>query len=234
MRSMNICLVEDDLLLGRALQGALEQAGHQVVWVRMASNAREWLSNDSIDAGVLDLGLPDGDGIELLRELRARKSSLPVLVITAREALDQRLLGLDAGADDYLVKPFATEELLARLRAVARRSASWLAADPKLSVGDILLDEQRFTVSRGDEPIQLSPTEFALLRELLRHKNRVRTRRQLEAAAIPDSDSQSLDVHISNLRRKTHSKLIRTVRGVGYVVDDPADDESSNLTGASS
>lgn len=218
---MNLCLVEDDLLLGRALQGALESAGHQVVWVRMAVNAREWLYNDSIDAALLDLGFPDGDGIELLRELRAQQNRLPVLVITAREALDQRLLGLDAGADDYLVKPFATEELLARLRAVVRRGNQWLADEAKLTVGNLVLDEQRVTVTLAGEAVQLSPTEFALLREMLRHKNRVRTRRQLESAAMPDSDSQSLDVHISNLRRKTQSRFIRTVRGVGYVVDEP-------------
>lgn len=219
---MNICLVEDDLLLGRALQAALENAGHRVIWVRMASDARDWLGNDSIDAAVLDLGLPDGDGIELLTGLRKQKSVLPVLVITAREALDQRLLGLDAGADDYLVKPFATEELLARLRAVVRRGGNWVAADAKLQAGLLVLDEQRVTVTNDGETVQLSPTEFALLRELLRHKNRVRTRRQLEAAAMPDSDSQSLDVHISNLRRKTAHDVIRTVRGVGYVIDEPA------------
>ncbi len=218
---MNICLVEDDLLLGRALQAALEDAGHQVVWVRMASNARDWLRNESIDAAVLDLGLPDGDGIELLRSLRSQQSSLPVLVITAREALDQRLLGLDAGADDYLVKPFATEELLARLRAVVRRGGNWLDTDAKLQSGALVLDEQRVTVTKDGQAVQLSPTEFALLRELLRHKNRVRTRRQLEAAAMPDSDSQSLDVHISNLRRKTQRDFIRTVRGVGYVIEEP-------------
>jgi len=217
---MNICLVEDDLLLGRALKSSLEDAGHSVVWLRMAADARSWLAGDSLDAALLDLGLPDGEGLSLLKELRRSGNSLPVLIITARDTLDERLDGLDAGADDYLIKPFDNAELLARLRAVLRRGGKWSEEEPSLRAGELELNEQRMTVTLTDAALTLSPTEFSLLRELLRYKNRVRTRRQLEAEAMPDSDSQSLDVHISNLRRKIGAERIRTVRGVGYVIDD--------------
>jgi len=143
--AMNICLIEDDLLLGRALKGALEDAGHQVVWVRMAADARHWMNDESIDAGLLDLGLPDGEGISLLKEIRRAGNALPVLIITARDTLNERLDGLDAGADDYLIKPFDNAELVARLRAVLRRGGKWSDDEPVLSVGELALDEQRMT-----------------------------------------------------------------------------------------
>lgn len=217
---MKICLVEDDLLLGRALSTSLEDVGHKVIWLRMAADARPWLRDESLDAAILDLGLPDGEGISLLREMRRSGNKLPVLIVTARDTLDERLDGLDAGADDYLIKPFDNAELLARLRAVLRRGGNWSEDEALLTVGGLCLDEQGMTVRNSGETLSLSPTEFALLRELMRYKNRVRTRRQLESEAMPDSDSQSLDVHISNLRRKVGSTVIRTVRGVGYVIDD--------------
>jgi len=223
---MKICLVEDDLLLGRALSTSLEDAGHKVVWLRMAADARPWLGDESLDAAILDLGLPDGEGITLLREMRRSGNQLPVLIVTARDTLDERLDGLDAGADDYLIKPFDNAELLARLRAVLRRGGKWSEDEAVLRRGGLSLDEQGMTVKLEDKVLSLSPTEFALLRELLRYKNRVRTRRQLENEAMPDSDSQSLDVHISNLRRKIGADVIRTVRGVGYVVDDDLKQES--------
>ncbi len=217
---MKICLVEDDLLLGRALSTSLEDVGHKVLWLRMSADARPWLRDESLDAAILDLGLPDGEGITLLREMRRSGNQLPVLIVTARDTLDERLDGLDAGADDYLIKPFDNAELLARLRAVLRRGGNWSEDEALLSVGTLTLDEQGMTVRNDGETLSLLPTEFALLRELMRYKNRVRTRRQLESEAMPDSDSQSLDVHISNLRRKVGSTVIRTVRGVGYVIDD--------------
>jgi len=147
--AMNICLIEDDLLLGRALKGALEDAGHQVVWVRMAADARHWMNDESIDAGLLDLGLPDGEGISLLKEIRRAGNALPVLIITARDTLNERLDGLDAGADDYLIKPFDNAELVARLRAVLRRGGKWSDDEPVLCVGDLALDEQRMTARCG-------------------------------------------------------------------------------------
>ncbi|MGB7301885.1 MAG: response regulator [Burkholderiaceae bacterium] len=218
---MNLCLIEDDLLLGRGLKSSLEDAGHSVLWLRMVSDAQAWLTNPEEDfhAVILDLGLPDGDGLTLLKALRQRGTSLPTLIITARDTLDERLDGLDAGADDYLVKPFDNAELLARLRAVMRRGNHLESQDQTLTVGELILDEKKVLVTLAGKPLALSPTEFALFRELLRFKNRVRTRRQLEAQAMPGSEGQSLDVHISNLRRKVGNHIIRTVRGVGYVID---------------
>jgi two-component system response regulator QseB/two-component system response regulator BasR len=225
---MNLCLIEDDLLLGRGLKSSLEDAGHRVLWLRMAKDAQAWLEleADDFEAVILDLGLPDGDGITLLKQLRRSGKTLATLIITARDTLDERLDGLDAGADDYLVKPFENAELLARLRAVLRRGNRLQEIDLPLTAADVEVNEQNMTVTRNARPVTLSPIEFELLRTLLRFKNRVRTRRQLEAQAMPGSDGQSLDVHISNLRRKVGSNLIRTVRGVGYVIDDlPKGDE---------
>lgn len=239
---MKLCLIEDDLLLGKALTAALNEAGYRVTWVRTAADADRWLAQGGFDTAVLDLGLPDGDGMAVLGRIRRDWPNLPVAIITARDSLQTRIDGLDAGADDLLVKPFATAELLARLRAIQRRSdrsngsgsgANGMppgaagssaddAASPPLVVADLVLDEMRRTCRRGDVPIALSPTEFALLHHLLLNKNRVRTRRQLEAGSMPDSHGLALDAHMSNLRRKIGADLIRTVRGVGYVIEEPA------------
>lgn len=221
---MNLCLIEDDLLLGKALAASLGDAGYRVTWLRTAEAARRWIDGEPFDVVVIDLGLPDGDGLAVLAMLRRRRPCPPAVIITARDTLQVRIDGLDAGADDFLVKPFATEELLARLRAVLRRSARAGEAGDTfsvLTVGDLVLDEARRSCSRGTRPVSLSPTEFALLQQLMLHANRVRTRRQLEAQAMPDSQGQSLDVHMSNLRRKIGSDMIRTVRGVGYLMETP-------------
>lgn len=222
---MNLCLIEDDLLLGKALAATLGDAGYRVTWLRTAEAAGRWLDAEPFDAVVIDLGLPDGDGIDVLKVLRRRERELPVLIVTARDTLQVRIDGLDAGADDFLVKPFATEELLARLRAVLRRAARRGAGDDDglglLTVGELMLDEARRACSRAGQPVSLSPTEYALLQQLMLHKNRVRTRRQLELEAMPESQGQSLDVHMSNLRRKIGNDMIRTVRGVGYLIESP-------------
>jgi len=219
---MNLCLIEDDLLLGKALSAALDDAGYRVTWVRTAADAGRWLEHGAFDVAVLDLGLPDGDGMTVLERIRRVAPRLPVAIITARDSLRTRIDGLDAGADDLLVKPFATAELLARLRAIRRRSdRSDPSADERLTVADLVVDEARRACRRGDVSIALSPTEVALLRHLLLHKNRVRTRRQLEAGAMPESNGLALDAHMSNLRRKIGPDLVRTVRGVGYVIEDP-------------
>ena len=218
---MKLCLIEDDLLLGRALQASLEDARHQVVWVRLASDGLARLSEEAFDAALLDLGLPDDEGINLLRQLRRQSNQVPVLIITARDSLAERIDGLEAGADDFLTKPFANVELLARLRAVMRRAQPITAPDDAhLRAAGLWLDPDRLHVEQAGQQIALSPTEFALLASLVRNRNRIRTRRQLEEEAMPGSEGHSLDVHISNLRRKIGRDLIRTVRGVGYVVDD--------------
>ncbi|PHV03941.1 DNA-binding response regulator [Janthinobacterium sp. BJB412] len=217
---MKICLVEDDLELGRALQSALQDAGQEVMWVRREADARRWIASDPFDAVVLDLGLPDGNGIELLRHLRAEGRTLPVVVITARDSLEDRLNGLDRGADDYLVKPFVVSELLARLRAVVRRATGWgEAGEPVWKIKDLVLDDRRMVLTRAGATVVLSKTEFALLHALMRYPDRVLTRRELESRALPHSEGAALDVHMSHLRQKIGEGYIRTVRGVGYVVD---------------
>jgi DNA-binding response OmpR family regulator len=216
---MKICLIEDDLELGRALQSALEDAGQEVLWVRRAADAQHWVGEQAFDAVLMDLGLPDGSGMDLLRQFRRAGKTMPILVITARDSLEDRLSGLDLGADDFLVKPFATSELLARLRAVARRAAGWNDGDAVWKIKDLVLDDSRKTVARAGIPIALSKTEFALLHALMRCPDRVLTRRELESRALQNSEGQALDVHMSHLRRKIGEGYIRTVRGVGYVVE---------------
>lgn len=217
---MKICLVEDDLELGKALQAALQDAGQEVVWVRRASDARHWVETEPFDAVLLDLGLPDGNGIDVLRELRSAGHTLPILVITARDSLEDRLNGLDRGADDYLVKPFVVTELLARLRAVMRRATGWSeSGEPVWKVKDLVLDDKRMLLTRSGVNVVLSKTEFALLHALMRYPDRVLTRRELESRALPHSEGAALDVHMSHLRQKIGEGYIRTVRGVGYVVD---------------
>lgn len=217
---MKICLVEDDLELGRALQSALQDAGQEVMWVRREADARRWIASEPFDAVVLDLGLPDGNGIELLRHLRAEGQTLPIVVITARDSLEDRLNGLDRGADDYLVKPFVVSELLARLRAVVRRATGWSeAGEPVWKIKDLVLDDRRMVLTRAGATVVLSKTEFALLHALMRYPDRVLTRRELESRALPHSEGAALDVHMSHLRQKIGEGYIRTVRGVGYVVD---------------
>jgi len=218
---MRICLIEDDLELGRAVQALLQEAAHDVIWLRRVADARFWTSEQRFDAVVLDLGLPDGNGMELLRHLRQSDKKLPLLVITARDSIEDRLNGLDSGADDYLVKPFAGPELLARLRAVARRAGIDGDEDTPFQwqIRDLVLDEQRMILRRGGERINLSRTEFSIFLTLLKLHDRVVTRRHLESTALNQTDGRSLDVHISNLRRKVGEGYIRTVRGIGYMVE---------------
>jgi DNA-binding response OmpR family regulator len=217
---MKICLVEDDLELGKALQSALQDAGQTVVWVRRGADARRWVDTEPFDAVVLDLGLPDENGIDVLRDLRTSGKTLPILVITARDSLEDRLNGLDRGADDYLVKPFVVSELLARVRAVVRRATGWTESGEQVwKVKDLVLDDRRMQLTRAGASVLLSKTEFALLHALMRNPDRVLTRRELESRALPHSEGAALDVHMSHLRQKIGEGYIRTVRGVGYVVD---------------
>ncbi|MGH1361246.1 MAG: response regulator [Burkholderiaceae bacterium] len=234
---MKLCLVEDDLLLGRALKASLEDVGHEVLWLRLARDAEQRLATTRFDAALLDLGLPDSNGLDLLRNIRRAGNSIPVVIITARESLAERIDGLEAGADDFLIKPFANVELLARLRAVLRRgrnlgvvneSGGESPESDTLKVGGLVLFFGRMQVQRDGQSVSLSPTEFGLLAALMRNRNRIRTRRQLEEDAMPDSDGDSLDVHISNLRRKVGRDAIRTVRGVGYVIEETGADGSGS------
>lgn len=214
---MKILLVEDDLELGRALQSVLQGEGFGAVWVRMAADARRLLAETTPDAMLLDLGLPDGDGIDLLRHARAGGVELPILLITSRDSLEDRLNGFDLGADDYLIKPFDIPELLARLRAVLRRVQGGVSTGV-WHCGELQLDEKRMAINCAGRAVPVSPTEFSILLTLLQKSDRVVTRGELEDRALAGSESQTLDVHISNLRKKIGERRIRTVRGVGYMV----------------
>ena len=217
---MKILLVEDDLDLGNGVRVALLNQGMEVVWVRRMDDAARSLESGNCDLVLLDLGLPDGNGLTLLTRLRREKHRTPVLILSARDALDDRLIGLDNGADDYLVKPFALAELLSRVRALARRSYG--NDNGMIEVRGLTLHEPTRRARVRGTPVHLSRTEFELLSFLLKRVDHVVTRRFLEDQLLPGGmtkDSNVLEVHISNLRRKIGDGYIRTVRGIGYVVD---------------
>lgn len=216
---MRILLVEDDPLLGDGTQVGLTQAGFAVDWVRDGVAAEAALAAEPHAAVVLDLGLPRLSGMELLRRLRARGKTVPVLILTARDAVADRVAGLDAGADDYLVKPFDLAELAARLRALVRRHHG--AAAGVLRVGELELDPARHEVRFRGRTVDLGPREFALLQELMLNAGRVLSRQSLEQRLYPwggEVDSNAIEVHVHHLRRKLAPGVIRTLRGVGYMI----------------
>jgi two-component system response regulator QseB len=217
---MKILLIEDDMDLGNGVRIALADHGLDVVWVRHLNDADTWLADDKCDLVLLDLGLPDGDGLTLLTRLRRERSELPVLILSARDSLPDRLRGLDSGADDYLVKPFELAELLSRVRALARRSYGFDGAALELRGVSLHVATRRVTVA--GRPVELTASEFVLLKTLMMRADRVVTRRHLEDEALPGAQanaSNALDVHMANLRRKIGDGYVRTVRGVGYVID---------------
>lgn len=216
---MRILVVEDDPLLGDALRTGLKQRGFDADWVKDGVAAELALRTDAFAAVVLDIGLPRLDGLELLRRERARGSKLPVLLLTARDAVDDRVRGFDTGADDYVVKPVDLDELAARLRAHVRRSRGEPA--PILEVGDLRVDPAARTVVYNGKAIELKAREFNLLQELMLNAGRVLSREQLEGRLYAWGDeveSNTVEVHIHHLRRKLAPEVIRTVRGVGYVL----------------
>lgn len=216
---MHILLIEDDLDLGRALQSALKVEGLTSEWLRRAMDAPALLDNTSIDCVLLDLTLPDASGFELLARWRAQGEQVPIIVITARSSVEDRLAGLDGGADDFVVKPFATAELLSRIRAVLRRSAR--QASERWVMGELVIEPRSHHAQRAGEPLDLSPREFQLLLELAREPGAVVPKGVLAQRLDPlgePMDFGALEVHVSNLRRKIGAELIRTVRGVGYLL----------------
>ena len=217
---MRILLVEDDEALGEGIRVALKPEGYTVDWAHDGASALHALTHEDFGLAVLDLGLPRMDGLEVLQRLRAAANAVPVLVLTARDATSDRIAGLDAGADDYLVKPFDVDELKARIRALLRRSAN--RAQPVLHHREVLLDPVNQQVRYRGQPVALQRKEFLLLHELLAQPGRVLTRDRLQQALYgwgEEAESNTLEVHIHHLRRKLFPELIRTVRGVGYLVD---------------
>jgi DNA-binding response OmpR family regulator len=216
---MRILLVEDDELLGDALQAGLRDAEFAVDWVRDGAAAEAALLAEEFGIVLLDLGLPRLSGFELLRRVRARGDRTPVIVLTARDALDDRVRGLDLGADDYLVKPVALAELGARIRAVTRRACG--VASAVIRVGSIALDPASRSVTQQGVPVELQPREFALLHALALRAGQVLTRAQIESQLYEWNealDSNAIEVHVHRLRRKLGTESIRTVRGVGYML----------------
>ncbi|MBL0352056.1 MAG: response regulator [Dechloromonas sp.] len=216
---MRILLVEDDPQLGDGLTVGLRQAGFAVDWVKDGNSADHALQAESFDLVVLDLGLPRLSGMQVLTRARGRGQTAPVLILTARDATGDKVSGLDAGADDYLVKPVDLDELAARIRALTRRSAG--RAAPLLTHGDIVLDPAAHSITLAGAPVELSVREFSLLQMLLENAGRVLSRTQLEQSVYgwrDEPDSNALEVHIHYLRKKLGSELIRTLRGVGYTI----------------
>jgi two-component system OmpR family response regulator/two-component system response regulator QseB len=216
---MRILLAEDDLLLGEGLRAGLRQLGFQVDWVRDGAAAERELRAEPYAAAVLDLGLPLKDGMEVLASARRAGIKLPVLVLTARDAIPDRIRGLDLGADDYVLKPVDLHELAARLRALVRRSHG--VPQERLAVQDVVLDPAARSVHRGGNPVTLSAREFDLLHVLMLNSGRVLSREQLEQHLYSwgrEVESNAVEVHIHHLRRKLGNALIQTVRGVGYMV----------------
>lgn len=219
---MRVLIIEDDPGIADGLSAALKRTGYAVDTAGTLREAMAAVSVESFDIILLDLGLPDGDGLEGLRLLRQQGRTTPVLIMTARDELPSKVQGLDEGADDYLVKPFQPEELLARMRVALRRNEG--RANPELIHGPLDIDLAARTVKRDGQPITLRTKEFELLMVLVRAAGQVVTRQRLEEALYSFDEpleSNALDVHIHHLRRKLGDDLVKTVRGVGYFVPRP-------------
>ena len=216
---MQILLVEDDLSLAEGLQKGLGREGFTVNHVSSGADAIHAVDTNTPDIMTLDLGLPDMDGLDVLRQVRKKHPDLPVLLLTARDALDDKVAGLDMGADDYLVKPFAMQELLARLRVLERRIST--TSSSEIQIGDICLDTVTHGVLVNGAGVELSRREYMLLKALMENSGRIQTRENLESRLYgwgEEVASNAIEVHIHNLRKKLVPDFIKTVRGVGYTV----------------
>lgn len=223
---MRVLIAEDDAVLADGLTRSLRRAGYAVDCVGSGEQADTALSGDTYDIAILDLGLPKMDGLEVLRRLRGRKSSLPVLILTARDALDDRVKGLDLGADDYMVKPFGPPELEARIRALLRRGQS--VGSSELRIGKLGFDASRRCATVGSQLLELSPRELSLLEVLMRRAGKVVGKEQLLEhlyAWDEEASNNAIEVLLHRLRKKldNHGIAIRTVRGLGYMLDMPED-----------
>jgi two-component system, OmpR family, response regulator QseB len=215
---MRLLLVEDDALLGDGLRAALDKAGFAVTWVRDGKSALDLVTSQEFVAVVLDIGLPAMNGMDVLREIRAAGNDLPILMLTARDSTRDKVMGLERGADDYVVKTADMEELVARIRALIRRSGR---ASGIVKVGDLTLNLTTHSATNGGNAVPISAREAAVLKALMERAGRVLTRSQLEEALYgwgKAAESNAVEVHIHNLRAKLGADTIKTVRGVGYTI----------------
>jgi DNA-binding response OmpR family regulator len=219
---MRLLLVEDDKMLGESVQIGLEQDGYAVDWVRNGDAARQAALTHEYEAVLLDLGLPGRDGLDVLRSLRARGNKAAVLIVTARDRVGDRIAGLDAGADDYILKPFDLDELSARVRAVTRRLNG--RADPLVEIGAVTLDAAAKRISIEGAPVELTAREYTIAAFMMERAGRIVTRGELEEALFQwerEVSSNAVEVYISQLRRKLGRGFIHTRRGLGYCVERP-------------
>ncbi len=219
---MRLLIVEDDPLLGEGIQTGLKQEGYAVDWVEDGEAADTALMTNHYELMVLDLGLPKKPGLEVLKSLRAKDDDMPVLILTAMDTVEDRVKGLDSGADDYLTKPFDLGELSARIRALLRRRGG--RGNPVIVHKDLKLDPASHSVSKNDKPVDISPREYTILQLLLENRGKVMSRSRLEEGLYAwnnEVESNTVEVHIHHLRKKLGSDLIRTIRGVGYIIDKP-------------
>ena len=217
---MRLLLVEDDKLLGKGIHTGLRQAGYAVDWVMDGDAADAAVAHEPYDLMILDLGLPRRSGLDVLEHVRGSGKDLPVLILTARDSVNDKIIGLDRGADDYMIKPFDLDELGARSRALLRRQGG--RRSPLLTHGDIELDPAAHSVTKAGTIVEVPPREFAILHTLLDNAGRVMSRSRLEESLYSwkdEIDSNAVEVHIHHLRKKLGADLIRTIRGVGYIVD---------------
>ncbi|KJY95819.1 response regulator [Pseudoalteromonas ruthenica] len=216
---MRLLLVEDDALLNQGLTRTLSNEGYAMESVSDLASARAYIASDDIDMVILDLGLPDGDGLTLMSQIKGRKKPLPVLILTARDSLDDKIKGLDLGADDYLVKPFEVDELLARLRVLSRRISG--VTSSLLRCAALRLDLAAHQAWVEEQPLSLPRKEYMLLKALMENQGRVLSKEQLEQKLYQwgeELGSNAIEVHIHHLRKKLPANMIKTLRGIGYVL----------------
>ncbi|WP_151173871.1 response regulator [Pseudoalteromonas ruthenica] len=216
---MRLLLVEDDALLNQGLTRTLSNEGYAMESVSDLASARAYIASDDIDMVILDLGLPDGDGLTLMSQIKGRKKPLPVLILTARDSLDDKIKGLDLGADDYLVKPFEVDELLARLRVLSRRISG--VTSSLLRCAALRLDLAAHQAWVDEQPLSLPRKEYMLLKALMENQGRVLSKEQLEQKLYQwgeELGSNAIEVHIHHLRKKLPANMIKTLRGIGYVL----------------
>ena len=217
---MRVLLAEDDQSLGQGISDGLQSLGFYVDWLQDGLSIEQAVKIDeSIDVLILDLGLPIKDGIDVLKSIRSSGNSIPILILTARDAIEQRITGLDLGADDYMLKPFDLHELAARLRAIVRRKRGFTQA--VIRYGNIQLNLSQHSVTLNEQPVVLSNIEFAILEHLLTHVGQVISKQRIESLLYGWSEgveSNAVEVHIHHLRKKLGKELIKTLRGLGYMV----------------